>query len=99
MESRITKSIRLIWSKASGDIGESAPIVEKNLETNFQLAHKWGCVLLVLHTQPLAPSSYKCLLTISKLDEANVFLAKRTGSDMQRNSLVSGRSPPCWPVI
>jgi hypothetical protein len=30
----------------------------------------------------------------SKLDEADVFLAKRTGSDMQRNSLVSGRHPP-----
>ncbi|KAH0566001.1 hypothetical protein GP486_000592 [Trichoglossum hirsutum] len=53
-----------------GDIGETAPIIEKNLEKNFQLAHKWGCVLL--------------------LDEADVFLAKRGGDDMQRNSLVSG---------
>ncbi len=35
----------------------------------------------------------------SKLEEADVFLAKRTGSDMQRNSLVSGRHPPQWPVI
>ncbi|KAI4216720.1 MAG: hypothetical protein L6R36_009333, partial [Xanthoria steineri] len=43
--------------------------VETNLGKSFQLAHKWGCVLL--------------------LDEADVFMAKRIGSDMQRNSLVS----------
>ena len=30
-----------------GDIGETAEIVEQRLENHFQLAHKWGCVLLL----------------------------------------------------
>ncbi|KAB2569676.1 hypothetical protein DBV05_g11652 [Lasiodiplodia theobromae] len=30
-----------------GDIGEDAKTVEANLEENFQLAHRWGCVLLL----------------------------------------------------
>ncbi|KAL9037100.1 MAG: hypothetical protein Q9214_005846 [Letrouitia sp. 1 TL-2023] len=60
---------RPLFPITCGDIGETATAVEANLGKNFQLAHKWGCVLL--------------------LDEADVFMAKRTGSDIQRNSLVS----------
>jgi SpoVK/Ycf46/Vps4 family AAA+-type ATPase len=30
-----------------GDIGDRAVEVEANLESSFQLAHKWGCVLLL----------------------------------------------------
>jgi SpoVK/Ycf46/Vps4 family AAA+-type ATPase len=30
-----------------GDIGDTASEVEANLESSFQLAHKWGCVLLL----------------------------------------------------
>jgi hypothetical protein len=30
-----------------GDIGGTADEVEKNLEQHFNLAHKWGCVLLL----------------------------------------------------
>ncbi|KAF2084164.1 P-loop containing nucleoside triphosphate hydrolase protein, partial [Saccharata proteae CBS 121410] len=30
-----------------GDVGEKAIEVEANLERHFQLAHKWGCVLLL----------------------------------------------------
>ena len=30
-----------------GDIGEYAEDVEARLENHFQLAHKWGCVLLL----------------------------------------------------
>lgn len=30
-----------------GDIGQTAEQVESRLETNFQLAHRWGCVLLL----------------------------------------------------
>ena len=30
-----------------GDIGDSATAVEENLVNHFQLAHKWGCVLLL----------------------------------------------------
>ncbi|OJD30509.1 aaa family atpase [Diplodia corticola] len=60
---------RPLYPITCGDIGEKADQVEKTLEKHFQLAHKWGCVLL--------------------LDEADVFLAKRTEGDVQRNALVS----------
>ncbi|KAL8809082.1 MAG: hypothetical protein Q9200_003734 [Gallowayella weberi] len=60
---------RPLFPITCGDIGETATSVEANLGKSFQLAHKWGCVLL--------------------LDEADVFMAKRSGSDIQRNSLVS----------
>lgn len=52
-----------------GDIGQDAEVVEKRLEDHFQLAHKWGCVLL--------------------LDEADVFLQKRSREDLARNAIVS----------
>ncbi|KAL8893492.1 MAG: hypothetical protein Q9192_005208, partial [Flavoplaca navasiana] len=60
---------RPLYPITCGDIGETAEAVEAHLGKSFQLAHKWGCVLL--------------------LDEADVFMAKRQGSDIQRNSLVS----------
>ncbi|KAL8775550.1 MAG: hypothetical protein Q9209_000046 [Squamulea sp. 1 TL-2023] len=60
---------RPLFPITCGDIGETATSVEANLGKSFQLAHQWGCVLL--------------------LDEADVFMAKRSGSDIQRNSLVS----------
>ncbi|KAI9736752.1 MAG: hypothetical protein M1834_000956 [Cirrosporium novae-zelandiae] len=60
---------RPLFSITCGDIGVTANAVEENLENNFQLAHRWGCVLL--------------------LDEADVFLAKRDKSDLQRNAIVS----------
>ena len=52
-----------------GDIGHSAGRVEERLEDHFQLAHRWGCVLL--------------------LDEADVFLQKRSQEDLKRNAVVS----------
>lgn len=48
----------ILLTSASGDIGYEPEDVERNLENNFNLAHKWGCVML--------------------LDEADVFLAKRS---------------------
>lgn len=38
---------RPLFPITCGDIGEMAAEVEDNLEQNFQLAHKWGCVLLL----------------------------------------------------
>ncbi|KAH0537570.1 hypothetical protein FGG08_005636 [Glutinoglossum americanum] len=38
---------RPLFPVTCGDIGETASEVEENLEKNFQLAHKWGCVLLL----------------------------------------------------
>lgn len=64
---------RPLFPITCGDIGDTAAAVEVNLGKNFQLAHKWGCVLL--------------------LDEADVFMARRNGADIQRNSLVSGMNP------
>jgi hypothetical protein len=38
---------RPLFPITCGDIGEKVDEVEDNLEKNFQLAHKWGCVLLL----------------------------------------------------
>ncbi|KAL6721425.1 hypothetical protein ACLMJK_000528 [Lecanora helva] len=38
---------RPLFPITCGDIGESAKEVEQNLERNFSLAHRWGCVLLL----------------------------------------------------
>jgi hypothetical protein len=38
---------RPLFPITCGDIGDRADAVEANLEKNFQLAHKWGCVLLL----------------------------------------------------
>lgn len=38
---------RPLFPITCGDIGEKAADVEDHLEKNFQLAHKWGCVLLL----------------------------------------------------
>jgi hypothetical protein len=38
---------RPLFPITCGDIGDKAADVEQNLEKNFQLAHKWGCVLLL----------------------------------------------------
>lgn len=38
---------RPLYPITCGDIGETADEVERNLEKTFQLAHKWGCVLLL----------------------------------------------------
>ena len=38
---------RPLFQVTCGDIGESADEVERRLENHFQLAHRWGCVLLL----------------------------------------------------
>ncbi|KAK1254126.1 hypothetical protein MKX08_008121, partial [Trichoderma sp. CBMAI-0020] len=38
---------RPLFPITCGDIGDKAETVERNLEKNFQLAHKWGCVMLL----------------------------------------------------
>ena len=38
---------RPLFSITCGDSGETAYQVEEHLEWNFQLAHRWGCVLLL----------------------------------------------------
>jgi hypothetical protein len=40
---------RPLFPITCGDIGETSKEVEQNLEQNFSLAHRWGCVLLVSH--------------------------------------------------
>lgn len=41
---------RPLFPITCGDIGETSKEVEHNLEQNFSLAHRWGCVLLVSHS-------------------------------------------------
>ncbi|KAK8096500.1 hypothetical protein PG999_012444 [Apiospora kogelbergensis] len=60
---------RPLFPVTCGDIGETAHEVERQLQQNFLLAHKWGCVLL--------------------LDEADVFLAKRSRNDIRHNAVTS----------
>jgi SpoVK/Ycf46/Vps4 family AAA+-type ATPase len=38
---------RPLFQITCGDIGDTATEVERNLESSFKLAHKWGCVLLL----------------------------------------------------
>lgn len=38
---------RPLFPITCGDIGDTASEVEANLESSFQLAHRWGCVLLL----------------------------------------------------
>ncbi|CAI6014222.1 unnamed protein product [Clonostachys chloroleuca] len=38
---------RPLFPITCGDIGEAAIEVERNLQHNFRLAHRWGCVLLL----------------------------------------------------
>ena len=38
---------RPLFAMTCGDIGDYAEEVERNLDRCFQLAHKWGCVLLL----------------------------------------------------
>jgi hypothetical protein len=40
-------SLSPLFPITCGDIGDKAETVEMHLEKNFQLAHKWGCVLLL----------------------------------------------------
>lgn len=48
---------RPLFPITCGDIGETSKEVEYNLEQNFSLAHRWGCVLLVSWTHSItAPS-------------------------------------------
>ncbi|KAF4930140.1 putative cell division cycle ATPase [Colletotrichum viniferum] len=60
---------RPLFPITCGDLGETAIDVEDNLQHNFRLAYKWGCVLL--------------------LDEADVFLAKRSKSELRHNAVTS----------
>ncbi|KAI0023983.1 P-loop containing nucleoside triphosphate hydrolase protein [Xylariomycetidae sp. FL0641] len=60
---------RPLYPITCGDLGSTAGDVEMNLRGSFNLAHKWGAVLL--------------------LDEADVFLSKRSPVDLQRNAVVS----------
>lgn len=38
---------RPLFPVTCGDIGETASEVQASLDHNFQLAHRWGCVLLL----------------------------------------------------
>lgn len=62
---------RPLMTLTSSDIGIQPSEVETKLETNFNLAKKWGAILLI--------------------DEADVYLERRTLSDLTRNSLVAGK--------
>lgn len=46
---------RPLYPITCGDIGETADTVEENLEKTFQLAHKWGCVLLLDEAECVHP--------------------------------------------
>ena len=49
---------RPLFPITCGDIGDKAETVEMNLEKNFQLAHKWGCVLLLDEAEYVLPFGF-----------------------------------------
>lgn len=83
---------RPLFPITCGDIGETSKEVEQNLEQNFSLAHRWGCVLLVscdffmLHSASLqscqdpfhAPASTGalCLCKILRVAESYVMILR-----------------------
>ena len=61
---------RPLFPVTCGDIGETAKEVEHNLEQNFSLAHRWGCVLLVGHI--CSTTLYLCFYFTAMNIEVNV---------------------------
>lgn len=49
---------RPLFPITCGDIGETSKEVEYNLEQNFSLAHRWGCVLLVGSSSAFNPALF-----------------------------------------
>ncbi len=43
----IVQTKRPLFQVTCGDIGNNAEMVEMKPENDFQLAHKWGCVMLL----------------------------------------------------
>ncbi|KAL4947647.1 hypothetical protein BDW69DRAFT_109890 [Aspergillus filifer] len=78
---------RPLFPITCGDIGEKADEVEDNLERNFQLAHKWGCVLLLDEAEYVL--HFPCCQPALTDAPDSVFLSKRTSDDIQRNAIVS----------
>lgn len=65
---------RPLLSLTVGDIGTTEEKVEETLYYWFNLAEKWGAVMLI--------------------DEADVYLERRTTSDLERNGIVSSKPTP-----
>lgn len=83
---------RPLFAITCGDIGDNATQVEENLENNFQLAHKWGCVLLIDEAEYATPTFLVSYLICTETDVwKSVFLAKRDKKDLTRNAIVSGQ--------
>lgn len=50
---------RPLFPITCGDLEEKAADVEDHLERNFQLAHKWGCVLLLDEAEYVIPNPFR----------------------------------------
>lgn len=72
------------------DIGLEGQKVETNLQRVFDLAGLWEAVLLLYVWEGywLGGAAADCAYS----DEADVFLESRDKSDIQRNTIVSGKS-------
>ena len=82
-----------LYSVTCGDIGTNAEAVEKYLQTILYLGKTWNCG----KWDNCKKKSLSTLLTyfyviVLLLDEADIFLEERTLSDLERNSLVSGKT-------
>lgn len=77
-----------LYRVTCGDIGTNAEAVEKYLQTILYLGKTWNCGKKI---QAYLYSGAEKIPIVLLLDEADVFLEERTLSDLERNSLVSGK--------
>ena len=91
----MAQHIRTLWSGPllTLNISSVAEIAEKPLYrvTCGDIGTQADAVEKYLQTIMYLGKTWDCVLL---LDEADVFLEERTMADLQRNSLVSGMSPP-----
>ena len=77
-----------LYRVTCGDIGTNAAAVERYLSNVLTLAKTWNCSKSRLLFRRKLLNRVVLLL-----DEADVFLEERSMSDLERNSLVSGKKP------
>jgi SpoVK/Ycf46/Vps4 family AAA+-type ATPase len=65
---------RPLYPITCGDIGDTAEVVEKNLDHHFRLAHQWGCVLLLDEADIFLAKREQGLSDVSRNGLVSVFL-------------------------
>ena len=87
---------RPLFAMTCGDIGESAGEVEYNLDRCFQLAHKWGCVLLLDEADVFLAKRDRLDLKRNALVSGVIECTNTSGTTANKNSLFESPGVLCW---